>query len=80
MQRQVLAVTVLNCGSSKLKFIGQLVRRLRRLLEEFSIFSTCMCISFLILAVEIWTLFLQAVSSSFVNYRGFWKNFWCFST
>ena len=29
MQRQVLAVSVLNCGGPQLQFIGQLVRRLR---------------------------------------------------
>ena len=39
VQRQVLAVSVLNCGGPQLQFFGQLVRRLRRLLEEFTIFS-----------------------------------------
>ena len=75
-------VVCINCGGPQLQFIGQLVRRLWRLLEELNIFSTSMCTSIQrsILAAEIWTLFLLAVSGSCVSYRGFWMNFWCFST
>ena len=56
------------------------VRRLRRLLEECTLFSTWTWTSIprSILAVKIWTLFLQAVPGSCVSYRGFWKNFRCF--